>query len=443
MKRILISDKFTFGKLIRYAVPSVIMLIFTSLYGVVDGLFVSNVAGDAAFTAVNLFLPVFYLLGALGMLLGSGGAALIAKLLGEKRDGDARGFFAGLTVLTVAAAGILTALTVAFMPNIAKALGAEGEVYAHCVRYGRIMLAGLTPFMLQFFFQYLFAVAERPKFGLVITLCAGATNMLGDFLLIYVAKTGVTGAAIATVVGECVGGVVPLVYFFFRNGNRLYYAKPRFEPRTIGKACMNGASELLTGVSTSVVNMLYNFQLLKYIGNDGVVAFGIIMYVSFIFVGCYLGFSVGTAPIIGYNYGAQNSDELKSVFKKSLIFIGATAGVLTAAAMALAKPLAMIFVSYDEKLLELTVRAIRIFSISFLISGFNIYASAFFTALNNGVVSAAISVSRTLVFQVGAVLLIPLAFRLNGIWSATVVAEALTLIISVVMIVAFRRRYDY
>lgn len=443
MKRILISDKFTFGKLIRYAVPSIIMLIFTSLYGVVDGLFVSNVAGDDAFTAVNLFLPVFYLLGALGMLLGSGGAALIAKLLGEQRDGDARGFLSGLTILTVAAAGVITALTIAFMPQIASALGAKGDVHTHCVRYGRIMLAGLTPFMLQFFFQYLFAVAERPKFGLVITLCAGATNMLGDFVLIYVLKTGVTGAAIATVCGECVGGIVPLIYFFFKKGNRLYYAKPRFEAKTIGKACVNGSSELLSGVSTSVVNMLYNFQLLKYIGNDGVVAFGIIMYVSFIFVGCYMGFSVGTAPIIGYNYGAQNTDELKSVLKKSLIFIGASAGVLTVAAEALAKPLAMIFVNYDKELLELTVRAIRIFSISFLISGFNIYASAFFTALNNGVVSAIISTSRTLVFQIGAVMLIPLAFGLNGIWGATAVAEALSLVISVVMLTTLRKRYRY
>lgn len=443
MKRILISDKFTFGKLIRYAVPSIIMLIFTSLYGVVDGLFVSNVVGDDAFTAVNLFMPVFYLFGALGTLLGSGGAALIAKLLGERRDEDARGFLSCLTILTVVTAAAITAVTVAFMPNIASALGAKGDVHTHCVRYGRIMLAGLTPFMLQFFFQYLFAVAERPKFGLVITLCAGATNMLGDFLLIYVAKAGVVGAAAATVVGECVGGIVPLVFFFRKKDNRLYYAKPKFEARTIGKVCVNGSSELLSAVSTSLVNMLYNFQLLKYIGNDGVVAFGIIMYVSFIFVGCYMGFSVGTAPIVGYNYGAQNSEELKSVLKKSLIFIGAASGVLTVAAEALAKPLAMIFVNYDKQLLELTVRAIRIFSLSFLLSGFNIYASAFFTALNNGVVSAAISVSRTLVFQIGAVLLVPLAFGLNGIWSATIVAEALSLVISVVMLTTLKKRYRY
>ena len=318
--RIQISDKFTFGKLLRFAVPSIIMVIFMSLYGIVDGLFVSNFAGDAAFTAINLFLPIFYILGSVGFLLGSGGCALIAKMLGEGNADGARRNFGGLVIITATVGATFTAIIIPFMPRIAVALGATGEAVDHFIVYGTIMIGGLIPFTLQTFFQYFFAVADRPKLGLAITVGAGATNMLGDFLLIYVAKMGVTGTAIATVVGECVGGIIPLAYFFVKKGKTLYFAKPAFALKTIGKICANGSSEMITNLSVSAVSVIYNFQLLKYIGDSGVIAYGIIMYVSFIFIGCFLGFSVGTAPIIGYNYGAQNTDELKSVFKKVCCF---------------------------------------------------------------------------------------------------------------------------
>lgn len=441
--RISISDNFTFGKLLRFAFPSMIMVVFTSLYGIVDGLFVANFGGENAFTAINLFLPVFYLLGAVGFLLGSGGCALIAKLLGEGNSDGARRQFGGITVIAAVTAAIFTAVFIPIMPNIAAALGASGNVHPICVEYGIIMLGGLLPFMLQNYFQYFFAVADRPKLGLAITVAAGLTNMIGDFLLVYVAKMGVRGAAIATIVGECVGGIIPLVYFFVKKGKTLYFGKPSFRIKDIVKVCTNGSSELLTSVSTSIVSILYNFQLLKYIGNAGVDAFGVLMYVSFIFIGCYLGFSVGTAPIIGYNYGAKNNAQLKNVFKKSLIFFGGTALLLTALAEALAQPLAMIFVSGNAETLALTVIAIRLFSLSFLLSGFNIYASAFFTALNNGLVSAVISISRTLVFQVCAVYIMPLIFGINGIWSATFVAEALSLAISFTMLTVYRKKYGY
>ena len=437
--RIQISDKFTFGKLLRFAVPSIIMVIFMSLYGIVDGLFVSNFAGDAAFTAINLFLPIFYILGSVGFLLGSGGCALIAKMLGEGNADGARRNFGGLVIITATVGATFTAIIIPFMPRIAVALGATGEAVDHFIVYGTIMIGGLIPFTLQTFFQYFFAVADRPKLGLAITVGAGATNMLGDFLLIYVAKMGVTGAAIATVVGECVGGIIPLVYFFIKKGKTLYFAKPAFAR----KICANGSSEMITNLSVSAVSVIYNFQLLKYIGDSGVIAYGIIMYVSFIFIGCFLGFSVGTAPIIGYNYGAQNTDELKSVFKKSLLFYAVSAVALTAIAELSAKPLAMIFVSQDAALLDFATRAIRIFSISFIISGFNIYASAFFTALNNGVISAVISISRTLLFQIGAVFLMPLIFGIDGIWSATIIAEFVTLTVSVACVIALRKKYNY
>jgi len=441
--RMQISDRFTFFRLIRFALPTIIMVIFTSLYGIVDGLFISNVVGDDAFTAVNLFLPVFYMLGSIGFLLGSGGCALIAKLFGQGDEHTARRMFSGLFIITAVTAATFTAIMIPVMPRVASALGAKGDVYGHCVTYGRIMLAGLVPFILQSFFQYYFAVADRPKLGLAITVAAGVTNMLGDFLLIYVADMGVVGAAVATIVGECVGSVIPVAYFFIKKGKRLYFAKPSFNAKTIFKICSNGSSEMITNISSSLVNMLYNFQLLKYIGNDGVVAYGILMYIGFIFIGCYLGFAVGVSPIVGYNYGANDREQLQSIFKKCLLFYTAAAVIMTALSEALASPLAYVFVNYDENLLELTTLAIRIYSLSFLISGFNIFASAFFTALNNGPVSFVISVSRTLLFQIGAVFLTPLIFGVNGIWSATAVAELLSLAISVTMIMIYRKKYGY
>ena len=438
-----ISDHFTFGKLLRFALPSIVMVIFTSLYGIVDGLFVSNFAGDGAFTAVNLFLPIFYIAGSLGMLLGSGGCALVAKLFGEGRDDDARRLFTGLIIIVTAIGAAITLATVFFMPQIAALLGAKGETAKLCARYGAIMIGGLIPFMLQSFFQYFFAVADRPKLGLAITVGAGLTNALYDFVFMYAVKWGVTGAAVATIMGECVGGIVPLVWFMYKKGKKLYIAKPSFSLKPICKVCVNGSSEFLSGISVSLVSIIYNFQLLKYIGEAGVEAYGIIMYVSFIFTGCYLGYSVGTSPIVGYHYGAKNSDELKNVFKKSMIFYAVAAVVMTALSEALAKPLAMIFVSYDKSLLNLSVRALRIFSFSFIISGFNIYASAFFTALNNGVISAVISTARTLVFQTIAVFVMPLIFGMDGIWGATIAAELLCLILSVVFIITQRKRYEY
>lgn len=442
-ERIKISDKFTFGKLIRFAVPSMIMVIFMSLYGIIDGLFVSNFVGGEAFTAVNLFLPVFYLVGSVGLLLGSGGCAFIAKLFGEKNEDAARRHFTGLIIIVTCIGVCLTAAMIGFMPDIASALGATGNVKRLCSEYGTVMICGLVPYILQSFFQYFFAVADRPKLGLAITVGAGAVNALGDLVFIYAADMGVIGAAAATVIGECVGAFIPLAYFLVKKNKRLYIAKPKFEPRSLGKVCVNGSSELLSGVSAATVNMLYNFQLLKYVGTDGVVAFGVIMYISFIFIGCYLGFTVGTAPIIGYNYGAKNTEEMRSVFKKSLLFIAVSAAVMTAVSVSTAKPLASIFVSGDPKLLGMTTTALRIYSVSFLLSGFNIYASGFFTALNNGIVSATISASRTLLFQIAAVFVLPLIFGLNGIWGATAVAELLSLAVSLTFIILKRKKYGY
>ncbi len=443
MQQIRISDNFTFGKLLRFALPTIIMVIFTSLYGIVDGLFVSNFAGDGAFAAVNLFLPIFYIAGSIGMLLGSGGCALIAKLFGEGEDNSARRVFTGLIIIVTGIGAAITLTAVWFMPKIAILLGASGETAELCTLYGTIMICGLVPFMLQSFFQYFFAVADRPKLGLFITVAAGVTNAIGDFVFMYAFKWGVTGAAVATIIGECVGGVVPLVWFFSKKGKKLYMAKPSFAPKTIGKVCANGSSEFFTSISVSLISIIYNFQLLKYIGEAGVEAYGVIMYVSSVFVGCFMGYAVGTSPIVGYHYGAENRDELKNVFKKSMLFYAIASVVLTALSIALATPLSMIFVSYDEELLSLTVKALRIFSLSFLASGFNIYASAFFTALNNGVISAVISIARTLAIQVIAVYVMPLMFGLNGIWCAPIASELSCIILSAVFIITNRKKYGY
>lgn len=443
MKSVHISDHFTYGKLLRFAYPSMIMVIFTSIYGVVDGLFVSNVNGDDAFAAVNLFLPVFYILSSVGFMLGSGGAALISKLFGEQDEKTARRHFGGLLIIVCGVSAVFTLSTVFVMPQIATVLGAEDEVYAYCVSYGRWMLGGLPLFILQTYFQYYFAVADKPKLGLIITVAAGVTNMLGDFLLIYVARLGVVGAAIATIIGEAVGGALPLVYFFVKKGKRLYFAKPIFRIKDIAKICANGSSELLANLSSSVVAVMYNFQLMRYIGTDGVVAYGVLMYVAFLFVGCYLGYSVGTAPIIGYHYGAQNKDELKNVYKKSLVFNAVAAALMFGISQALARPLASVFVGYDENLLDLTTHALRIYSVSFLLSGFNIYASGFFTALNNGLISATIAMVRTFAAQALAVFILPLMFGLNGIWTATIAAEIISIIVTVTMFIVYRKRYGY
>lgn len=441
--QIQLSEHFTYKKLIRFTLPTIIMMIFTSIYGVVDGIFVSNCVGSNSFAAVNLIMPVLMILGSIGFMIGTGGSALVSKTIGEGENEKANRYFSMLIYLVAISGFILTIVGIVFIKPIASLMGAEGDILNDCITYGRALLIALIPFLLQNCFQSFLVVAERPKLGLIISICAGITNMILDFLFIYVFKLGVFGAAAATGISQVVGGIIPLVYFIHKNNSCLKLVKTKFEGKAILKACVNGSSEMLTNLSMSLVNMLYNFQLMKYAGADGVVAYGIIMYVSFIFSGTYLGYSIGTAPIIGYHYGAENKEELKNLFKSSIKLIGITAIVMTLLAEILSKLLASIFVSYDLNLLNMTTTAIRLFSISYIISGFNIFASSFFTALNNGVVSAAISFLRTLLFQVVMIMFLPVIFGLNGIWIAVVVAEILALIVSTFFIIKNKKRYGY
>ena len=438
-----LSEHFTYKKLIRFTIPTIIMMIFTSIYGVVDGIFVSNCVGSDAFAAVNLIMPAIMILGTIGFMMGTGGSALVSKTIGEGDKEKANRYSSMLIYLLVIVGFTLTIMGIFLIGPMANLLGADEKMLTDCVTYGRTLLIFLVPFCLQNAFQSFLIVAEKPTFGLIISIISGVTNMILDFLLIYVFKMGVFGAALATGISQVFGVIIPIVYFATKKNHILQFTKTKFEIKPILQSCANGSSEMLTNLSMSLVNMLFNAQLMKYAGSNGVVAYGIIMYVGFIFSGTYLGYSIGTAPIIGYHYGAGNSDELKSLLNKSIKLIAITAFVMTGLAEILSKLLASIFVSYDAGLLEMTTNAIRIFATSYLISGFNIFSSSFFTALNNGVVSAAISFLRTLVFQVIMIFALPIIFGLNGIWLAVTFAEILALIVSGVFLIINRKKYNY
>ena len=438
-----LSDHFTYARLFRFVLPSIVMMVFTSIYGVVDGLFVSNFAGKTAFASINLIMPFLIILGATGFMLGTGGTALVSRVLGEGDKERANEYFSMITLFGILLGIILTVVGVLAMRPMAILLGATEAMVDDCVLYGRIVVCFLTSFMLQNMFQSFLIAAERPKFGLLITLAAGVTNMVLDALFVGVFRWGIAGAAIATGISQTVGGVVPLMYFLFSKSSPLRLRWTKFEVQPLLRSCVNGSSELMSNISGSLIGMLYNAQLMRFLGEDGVATYGVLMYVQFIFVAIYIGYSVGCAPVIGYHYGAGNRDELKNMLRKSALLIGSAGVLLTLLARLLASPLASIFVGYDETLHALTEHAFRLFSFSFLLSGFNIFTSAFFTALNNGFVSAAISFLRTLLFQTCCVLVLPVLFDIDGIWWAITAAEVFAFAISLTFLLTKRKKYGY
>lgn len=439
-----LSDHFTLGRLYRFCLPSIIMMVFTSIYGVVDGYFVSNYVGKTPFAAVNLIMPFLMILGGVGFMIGTGGSALVAKHLGEKDENQARRVFSMMMILTLILGVSISVLGIIFADKVALLLGADSEMLEYSVIYARTCLIFNTMFMFQNVFQSFLVTAERPKLGLVVIVAAGCTNMLLDFLFIAVFQLGVVGAALATGLSQTVGGLLPLIFFLRKNnGSKLHMVRTRLELRPVLQACSNGASELMTNISSSVVSMLYNHQLLTLAGENGVSAYGVLMYVSFIFAAVYIGYSIGTAPIVGYNYGAQNHAELRNIRVKSMrsMLIGGV--IMVSLAELLAPVLAGIFVGYDKELFDMTVHAFRLFSFTFLLSGFNIWCSSFFTALNNGAISAVVSFLRTLVFQLAAVLILPMFFKLDGVWFSVAFAEVCAFIISVIFLIAKRKKYNY
>ena len=438
-----LSDHFNCKHLLRFTMPSIIMLIFTSVYGVVDGFFVSNFVGKPAFTAVNFVIPILLVLGCVGFMFGTGGGALIALTMGCGRKDKANGLFSLLIYASVICGIILTIAGFLFLRPLLSLLGAEGQLLKDCMEYSRLILLAIPAYILQYEFQCLFATAEKPKLGLYVTVAAGLTNAALDALFIAVFHWGLWGAAAATSIGQCVGGIIPVIYFARPNGSLLRLTRTKFDGSALLKVCINGSSELMSNISSSVVSMLYNIQLLKYAGEDGVAAYGVLMYVNMIFLAIYIGFSVGAAPVIGYHSGAGNYDELKGLLKKSIIITGVFAILMFAASQVFARPLSVMFVGYDGDLLSMTLHAFFIFAFSFLFAGFAIFGSAFFTALGDGLTSALISFLRALVFQVAAVLLLPLIWGLNGIWFSIVAAEIAAVIVSTLFLAGKRKKYHY
>ena len=441
--KIQLSDHFTYRKLLLFTLPSIAMMIFTSIYGVVDGFFVSNFVGKTSFAAVNFIYPFLGILGTFGFMFGTGGSALISKTMGEGDAPRANRLFSMIVAISVAVGIVIAVLGILVIRPVAELLGAEGELLENCVLYGRIILAAMPAFMLQMEFQSFFITAEKPQLGLVATVGAGVTNMTLDALFIAVFSWGIAGAALATAISQAVGGLIPLFYFSRKNTSLLRFTKPTFDGYALLKTCTNGSSELMSNVSMSLVSMLYNMQLMKYAGEDGVAAYGVLMYVCMVFIAIFIGYSIGTAPVVGYHFGAENSAELKSLLKKSLIIIGITSVGMLIAGEVLAKPLSQIFVGYDSSLLSITLRGFSIFSLSFLFSGIAIYGSGFFTALNNGLISALISFLRTLVFQVAAILILPIFWELDGIWISIVVAELMAALVTVLFLLGMKKKYHY
>ena len=438
-----LSDHFEYKRLLQFAFPSVIMMVFTSIYSVVDGFFVSNFVGKTPFAAVNFIMPVLMILGSIGFMFGSGGSALVSKTMGEGKQEKARQLFSLFVYSTMVCGVVLAVVSFFILRPLAVLIGAEGEMLEQCVLYGQILLLALPFYMLQFEFQSFFVAAEKPQWGLAVTVACGLTNMVLDALFIVVFSWGLVGAAAATVMSQMIGGVIPVVYFSRLRTSVLWLTKTELNWKALRKACINGSSELMSNISISVVSMLYNFQLLKYAGENGVAAYGVLMYVNMIFLAVFIGYSTGTAPIVSYHYGAGNHGELRGLLQKSSVIIGIFAVMMFMLAEGCAGPLAEIFVSYDVELLAMTKRAFMIYSFSFLFSGIAIYGSSFFTALNHGVTSALISFLRSLVFEVAAILILPLIFKLDGIWLSVVVAELTAAIMTILFLAAKRNVYHY
>lgn len=440
-----LSDHFSYGRLLRFTLPSIAMMIFTSIYSVVDGFFVSNFAGKTPFAAVNLIMPVLMIVSTVGFMFGTGGTAIVARILGEGDRERANRYFSLFTYVAFGLGVLFSVLGILLIRPIAGLLGAEGELLDNCVVYACVNLVAMPFFILQLLFQSFFITAEKPQLGLAVTVSSGVTNMVLDAVLVTLLPQAykLVGAALATAMSQVVGGVVPLLYFFRKNSSLLRLGKTHFEGRAVLRACTNGSSEFMSNVSMSIVGMLYNLQLIRYAGEDGIAAYGVMMYVSMIFSGAFIGYSIGTAPVIGYHYGAQNHPELRSLLRKSLFLIGAFGICMVIAAQLLASPLARVFVGYDASLMALTVSGFRIFALSFLFMGFAVFSSGFFTALSDGLTSALISFLRTMVFQVAAVLLLPLIWGINGVWVSIVAADFMAVILGMSCLVIKRRKYRY
>lgn len=441
--QIKLSDHFTYTKLLKFTIPSMLMMIFTSIYGIVDGFFVSNFAGKTPFAAVNFIIPFLIIISTPGFMLGTGGSALVSKVMGEGKKEEANRIFSLLVYTGIILGILISVLSLIFLRDIAALMGAEGELLENCMIYGRILVIATPAYVLQMLFQSFFVAAEKPKLGLLVTVASGITNMILDYLLVGVIPLGLVGTAAATAISQVIGGFIPLFYFCLPNSSLLRLGKTAYNGNALLKTVTNGASELMSNISMSLVSMLYNVQLLNYAGENGVAAYGTMMYVSMIFCALFLGYSIGSAPVVSFHFGAANHEELRNLKRKSFMIIGCFSVVMLVSALLLSKPLSVLFVGYDEVLMNITIRGMRFYSLSFLFMGFAIYFSGFFTALNDGLTSAAISFLRTVVFQVAAVLLLPMIWGIDGIWLSLIVAEIMAVTVGAAFLIAMQKKYHY
>lgn len=441
--RIQLSDHFTYKRLLQFVLSSVLMMIFTSLYSIVDGFFVSNFVGKTQFAAVNLIMPISMGVGTLGFMIGTGGSAIISKTLGEGKKELANQYFSMLVYVAIILSILLSIIGFIFTPTISTALGATGELLKYCIIYGKILFVAEPAFILQNIFQSFFVTAEKPELSLKISIMSGITNMIFDFIFIAVFHWGIAGAAFATAMGQFIGGILPIFYFMKKNDSLFHFTKANFNKKILILTCANGSSEMVSNLSTSIINILYNFQLMKFAGENGISAYGVIMYVNFVFLAVFIGYSIGSAPIISYHYGASNQNELKNLFKKSFILVSTSGIVMTLLAIIFTSPLVKIFVGYDIDLFNMTCHGFRLYSLAFLIMGINVWGSAFFTALNNGFISAVISFLRTFLFQLFVVIILPIILGIDGIWLAIVIAELLAFIVTITFFITKRSYYHY
>ncbi|MBR2376413.1 MAG: MATE family efflux transporter [Clostridia bacterium] len=440
-----LSDHFSYGKLIKFTLPSIAMMIFSSIYGIVDGYFVSNFAGSTPFAAVNFIFPFIMIISTVGFMFGTGGTAIVAKTLGENDREKANEYFSLFTYISFGLGAVFSILAIIFIRPIATFLGASGALLENAVIYATILLIVMPFFILQLLFQSFFVTAEKPQLGFIVIVIAGISNIILDAVLVTLLpyEYKLIGAAVATAVSQLLGGGLPLIYFFSKNSSLLRLGKTKFYFKATIKALVNGSSEFMSNVSMSLVGMLFNIQLLKYAGENGVSAYGVMMYVSMVFNSAFIGYSIGTAPIIGYNFGAKNNKELKNVLRKSIVFTIIVGLAMVVFAELLNVPLSKIFVGYNKELLDLTVSGFKIFALCFLFMGFAIFGSGFFTALSDGLTSAIISFLRTMVFEVLAVLLLPLLIGIDGIWYSVVIAELMACVLSILFIIIKKKMYNY
>ncbi len=437
------AEHFTYKKLLRYAISPIIMMIFTSIYSVIDGLFVSNFVGKEAFAAVNFILPYLMLFSSVGFMFGTGGSALIAKTLGEKRAQKANEIFSSLVLVSALTGAVFAFIGFLLLRPVAVWQGASGELLENSLLYGKIYLFGIPACVIQFEFQNLFATAGKTKLGLFSTVTSGVSNILLDALFVGGFSWGLVGAAAATILSELIGALFPLFYFCRPNSSSLRFVKCRPDTKAILKICANGSSEMISNLSIAVVSLLYNVQLLRYAGDNGIAAYGVLMYINFLFTAIFWGYVVGVSPIVSYHYGSENKKELHSLLCKSLVIICVGSVLMFTISELCSAPISRIFVGYDAALLDMTRHGFFLFSFCFLFAGLAIFFSAFFTALNNGLVSALLSSSRVFLFQVPAILILPSFFKLDGIWLSLVCAELLTALLGAVMLLAKRKKYRY